>query len=308
MFELSGDHVPRNYSTNRINLAYNYQYASPNSSVLFFPANTAITINHRSQRGWLGPKPNAELRWSRTNKKSMYYLQRPLEDLKQEHYATMVIDFVALRDIQPGEEITIDYGDEWDDAWTKHVAEFQSPCSKSEGPCFKSSKMVLEMNDDKFNEAYHAWSEDHFTLCKRTSMPSTDDSVIFVVPRTNDTDTTKEIVGVDSDGNEFRWSFRGVEFDHDGFEIASVYGEWYPCQILRAEKQDNAFDVVFFTYETSTVGSEANVLRRNQYLAADDIKYLNKPYRSDMHWDRAFRHEIKIPDEIYPVLWKDLVQ
>ena len=304
MFELEGDHMPNN--TNKINLAYNYQYANPSSSVLFLPLTPAITINHRSQRGQLRSKPNARLRWSQTNKKSIYYLQRPLEDLRQEHYATMVTDFIALRDIQPDEEITIDYGDEWDDAWAMHVADFESPCFRITGPCFKSSKIVSEMNGDKFNESYHSWSEDHFTICKRTSMPRADDSLIFIVPRMNDTDTNEEIANVDSDGVEFRLSFRGVEFDHSGFDLASIHGEWYPCQILQAKKQDDVFDVVFFTYEESTVGDDANVLRRNQSLAADDIKYLNKPYRSDMHWDRAFRHEIRIPDEIFPPLWRDL--
>ena len=75
MFEISGEELQKD--VNRKQLAYNYQYAHPESSVLFFPTNTAITINHHSKAH------NAVIRWSEKDKKSMYFLQRPLEELKK---------------------------------------------------------------------------------------------------------------------------------------------------------------------------------------------------------------------------------
>jgi len=30
-------------------------------------------------------------------------------------------EYVALRDIEEGEEIFMDYGEEWEDAWEQHV-------------------------------------------------------------------------------------------------------------------------------------------------------------------------------------------
>lgn len=37
------------------------------------------------------------------------------------------IDFIATRDIQPGKELFIDYGQEWVDAWNTYVKEWKPP-------------------------------------------------------------------------------------------------------------------------------------------------------------------------------------
>lgn len=33
----------------------------------------------------------------------------------------LILEVVALRDIQPGEELFLDYGKDWEEAWNKHV-------------------------------------------------------------------------------------------------------------------------------------------------------------------------------------------
>jgi len=40
-----------------------------------------------------------------------------------------MLEFVASRDIQPGEEVFIDYGEEWQNAWDEHVKKWE-PISK----------------------------------------------------------------------------------------------------------------------------------------------------------------------------------
>ena len=40
------------------------------------------------------------------------------------YHTGVSIDFVALRDIQEGEEILIDYGEAWERAWQQHVQSF----------------------------------------------------------------------------------------------------------------------------------------------------------------------------------------
>lgn len=61
----------------------NYQFSHPKSSVYFLPINQMIAINHNSARTVHGQPPNAKLRWASWNKKSVYALQRPLDDLKK---------------------------------------------------------------------------------------------------------------------------------------------------------------------------------------------------------------------------------
>lgn len=76
-------------------LFLNYQFTHPDSSVFFFPINHAFVFNHNSERLPGGTKPNARLRWATWNKKSNYFLRRPLEDLKKvsRRYAVWVRAF-----------------------------------------------------------------------------------------------------------------------------------------------------------------------------------------------------------------------
>jgi hypothetical protein len=94
MFVINGTHLPDDIITTQ--LIYNYQYGHPDSSVLFFPTNTAITINHKRPRNPSGDLPNAELRWSTRDNRSSYFLQRPLEALKDVSGSVQDILYIFL--------------------------------------------------------------------------------------------------------------------------------------------------------------------------------------------------------------------
>jgi SET domain-containing protein len=52
-----------------------------------------------------------------------------------------MFEFVALRDIQEGEEILINYGQEWQDAWDAHVAKWTPPkYSESYDTCVRAQQ------------------------------------------------------------------------------------------------------------------------------------------------------------------------
>uniref|UniRef100_A0A7S1GRS0 SET domain-containing protein n=1 Tax=Cyclophora tenuis TaxID=216820 RepID=A0A7S1GRS0_CYCTE len=271
-------------------LFLNYQLFHPNSSVYFFPINHALMINHNSARRENGQTPNARLRWSSRSKKALFYLARPLEDLKEEHYSTMVLDFVATRDIQVDEEVFIDYGIEWENAWYKHVAEFKSPCMP--GQKKKSSKFVKSMNRQKFETTYHQWSDDHFTVC-------------------NDDSTVKwlRLLGEASPGlkDAVVAPYHGITKDHLGFNISYPTSRRRPCLILNSFPEHLAFDVMLFATGDTFESHDFQLLKRIPSLRAENIEFIDKPFRSDMFWPGAFRHAMKIPDDVFPVHWKDVV-
>lgn len=70
-------------------LIYNYVFGHPDSNILMFPVTRAIAINHKSNRtkynddGSKNFGPNAFLRWSKSDKKTQYYLRRHVADLRQ---------------------------------------------------------------------------------------------------------------------------------------------------------------------------------------------------------------------------------
>jgi hypothetical protein len=66
-------------------------------------------------------------------------LQRSVASLYQVKYASLAMKLVALRDIQPHEEIFLDYGDAWELAWQQHLAEWR-PASGAES--YVSAEML----------------------------------------------------------------------------------------------------------------------------------------------------------------------
>ena len=58
-------------------------------------------------------------------------------------YGSLLLDVVATKDIQPGEEVFLDYGDEWEEAWNNHVKNWIRPPNAKE---YKSSAMLNKEN------------------------------------------------------------------------------------------------------------------------------------------------------------------
>ena len=71
------------YVINSKQLFYNYHFGHKNSSVMFFPLNQAYAINHNSKRKSSGVEPNVRVEFSTKEKRSRYFLQRTLDELKQ---------------------------------------------------------------------------------------------------------------------------------------------------------------------------------------------------------------------------------
>jgi hypothetical protein len=52
------------------------------------------------------------------------WLEQPIDTWRVVFHTGLSIDFVALRDIEEGEEVVIDYGAAWQKAWEEHVSNF----------------------------------------------------------------------------------------------------------------------------------------------------------------------------------------
>jgi len=106
-----------------LELLLNYCFGHANSSLLLVPYSPVVNfINHQ------GTAPNAEIRWPKgkalLGDPNDWLHLHPLEVLDKS--GELMMEFVALHDIQPGEEIFIDYGREWEEAWRKHEADLES--------------------------------------------------------------------------------------------------------------------------------------------------------------------------------------
>ena len=96
-------------------LLINYCYGSPLSNVLLLPMGPGVNfINHSSK------KPNVEIRWSEFNDATETREELPVMELFEQPAGLLVIEYVALTDIQAGDEILLNYGSAWEEAWANH--------------------------------------------------------------------------------------------------------------------------------------------------------------------------------------------
>jgi hypothetical protein len=71
------------------------------------------------------------------------WLEHPIEHFGEEYISGLQLDYVALRDIEEGEEILIDYGEPWQRAWEEHKATF-APREKYV-PAFELNKQLPDL-------------------------------------------------------------------------------------------------------------------------------------------------------------------
>jgi hypothetical protein len=103
-------------------LLLNNCFGHPQSSLLLYPYSPVV--NYRNHNRTI---KNAELRWSNHPRHRKDWLDRRPADLEQEKYAGLIMEIVATRDIEAGEELFLDYGDEWEKAWQTYLSEWEPP-------------------------------------------------------------------------------------------------------------------------------------------------------------------------------------
>jgi hypothetical protein len=257
-------------------LLLNYCYGHPNSTVLMLPYAPGVNfINHHSE-------PNAILDWSESPLMDENILDLTASDALEEHNGRLIVDYVALRDIEAGEELFMDYGRDWEKAWEMHVETWESPkdsenySSAAEYKQTHPDELIRTVDEQKENP----YPENIVTACMYL-------------------DTSEEL---DED-----------EYDAEA-EVEAVYwtseNEYClrPCKIVeRQVVKDKAFYTVVVEEITNKFSPEycdlsherQNVLR----TPARAITLVDKEYTTDQHLKTSFRHEIGVPEDLYPEDW-----
>ena len=206
----------------------------------------------------------------------------------------MVIDIVATRDIIPDEEIFIDYGKNWEEAWTEHVKKFRSEPHCENGSI--GSKRVHAMNRDKFNSSYHEWTDSHFSVCFQDDQ-SLVSTVYVVAANAEVSDSDKANFNLTSD-------YEGITTEHEGFNLTRDDSERLPCLIKASSQNSSAFDVIIFMdWSIPHELRYAEMIRIFEGFPPGNIEFIPKPWKSDLHWAGAFRHPIAMPDHVFPPHW-----
>jgi hypothetical protein len=275
MYEISsktGEFIANTETKKTTQLLENYCMGHNESTMLLCPYGTLSNhMNHNQTHA------NVKLTWANPAKSNHNpdWLNKTLKELYLTDYSGLSMTLVATRDIAVGEEVFLDYGDEWEEAWQTHVANW-NPVEGAE--TYVAAEQLNEQTtiiQTEFELMYTPW-------------PGNVDikfNIAFTRPRRIwlkhwEQGTLAKYMKKEDDYYE-RVEVLRREVDSDNHT-------WYTVVILEDDKEKK---------KKKKERMALNVPR-------EAFRFFDRPYTSDMHQDNAFRHDIRIPDELFPELWK----
>lgn len=300
----------------RKQLLLNYCYGHEKSSVLLFPYSPVVNlINHYddlegddNNDGENNNSPNAILRWSDRMKDPDSWLALTAEQVKARHESGLLLELVATQDILPGDEIRISYGDAYAQAWKTHVAQYQA--------LSKTEKLGLEPNETKNGYVYAFQANERVsifrTLKEQEEKPypsnletscfyrySAEEEAGSAPPKSMNPDMGITVV-------KRKWN--------DKIDLSSMQpADLRPCLILerslneRTETYTYTVQVLnrpFSMDPDERVPPHQRLVVTHVPLAA--LLFTDVISSTDQHLPYAFRHEIGLPDGVFPPAWMDL--
>ena len=253
-------------------LLLNYCFGHPNSTMLFLPAGPGVSfINHSN-------KPNAKMQWSNHSlSRTDWFQVDPLDMTGVDNFGFMgmVMEVVATEDIQPGDEVLIDYGPEWANAWEAHTEEWKQ--RHTDAWPRKALDFMAEYQAKPFPieaESQEPYSEDVALMAFMMVKEST-------------------AAGTLDDPKQWDRPVQGTVFDAENlFEVSIV-------DRLELRESYN------YTIRWLNVRGDATYVEK---VPHDAFVLVDMPETSDHFEEKGFRHPIGIPDDVFPQgPWRNLL-
>jgi len=316
----------------KLDLIVNYAFGHANSTVLLSPYGSMVNyINH-------APPASRTTNLSSTTTTTTTLTANvriawPQEELlahkpswlqKDVHFLThaydtigLSFDYIALRDIQEGEEILMDYGIEFEQAWERHLtrnwkapADADTYVHSSEYKKSRLLRTVRELAQDPYPPNLQ-------TLC---------------IPTYSRNSTNKNY-----------YDYYDYNLHPRTSKNAGLRPKQVPCQVLRRRKQpqapppppppssnsgndpprpsppnEKATPTVFYytveleldaSQEPSSTGTPTSTATSSRVVVhkvpRHAIFLTDRPQSQDWHLPHTFRHPIMIPNDIFPESWKN---
>jgi hypothetical protein len=263
----------------------NYCYSHAETTLLLCPYGGGINyINHHHTT------PNVKIRWAvdfpLAHKAAG--LAETVESLEYNYQPQFGFDYVALTDIEEGDELFLDYGDEWEEAWQEHVENYEAA---GEHPEQYAAGAYL--NEHHSNMPVRTVDELVFD-------PYPDHLQIRCHP------TLRYYSGGDTSSSPgYRWRTKDYGYPCRVLDRYLEDGqEWYTVQLeIHPDEEDDDDDDDDNHAKSSKKGT---TWIEKTDIPRSAINFFDKPGHTDMHLPNAFRHAIGIPDEMIPDIWRNL--
>jgi hypothetical protein len=256
-------------------LLRNYCFGHKNSSLLLYPYGPYINlINHYTET-------NVKFQWSKRTTED--YLSAPLPK-----DPVLLMELVATRPIAQGDELYLDYGRDWEDAWWKHVQAWQ-PLDMHYSPSYVMDDAIRLLRTQK-EQKEHPYPQNVDTSCFYRYSDRKEDEKQLHQP-----ESSKSVQG-------FRWKLSKGLYDLKHLR---------PCQVLRRNedaKGRSAYAVRMFNRPGL---DDSEVIPKGElhivtYVPRSAVRFTDKVGTTDQHLTSAFRHELGL--DIFPTMWMDLAE
>ena len=242
----------------------NYCYGHEESSVVLCPYGPIVNyVNHNKTQA------NVVLRWgdpARGNHMP-HLLEGPVDRLDSDSTAKLAMELVATRPIAKGEEVFLDYGSAWEEAWIQHARSWESNLETG----------AAELNNDTTTRIPTV-----FENIEEPRYPN-------VELRCNDQFL----------GRRWETAYREGRYDELTEPSRTTF---YPCDVMRSSTSTGE---ILYTAVYGVEGDEETEYHLLQEVPRMAFKYYDRPYTSDMFAENAFRHSPGIPDDIFPEAWRN---
>ena len=293
-------HDQPNYKTEDIII--NYSFFHPESTMLLTPYGAMVNyINHDRERA------NVRVEWPDRElvAHKPWWLNKTVDFLTNTQAKIgLSFDYVALRDIAEGEEIFMDYGPEWEEAWKEHIdswkpvgpANYQHSSTWNETAlrtvseeitnpypanlqtlCINSYTQISQDRNFYLEPVSKTHKRVHCDVLERFPIADKPDEYTYTVrlrPNMNGEDPVVSNSGTDSDSD-------GEESSKDGPAMGRRGGK----QVINSSKYG-----FILVHNVPKVG----------------VDLYDKLQSGDWHLRQAFRHPMKIPDHVMRENWKNV--
>ncbi|KAL3804860.1 hypothetical protein HJC23_006632 [Cyclotella cryptica] len=303
----------------REQLLLNYCFGHSNSSVLLFPYGPFVNfINHApsvtgqsSEDETDATVANVRVRWSEMFRQKDDVVDprsmTPPQLWKRPNPDGLVLEYVALRNIQPNEEILLDYGSAWSNAWKEHTKRWKDdPSNHDSGP--------ESINESKSNDYSPAYIMDDVVSNLRTA----EEQLQFPYPQNVFTACFYRYEHTEESNNEVKSSIKTLNkatpwrMSRGLFDMVNLR----PCKVIARETATDSHSQSGKNFYTAVIQNRPGLSEIERIpkgvkhivsgIPREAFRFVDRPYSSDEHFDGAFRHFIGLDETgIFPKSWLD---
>mmetsp|Transcript_30075 Transcript_30075/g.82593 ORF Transcript_30075/g.82593 Transcript_30075/m.82593 type:complete len:561 (+) Transcript_30075:80-1762(+) len=258
-------------------LFVNYCLQPKNSKMLFYPYGPGVNLIQHSSKA-----PNVGLQWSSKEAHQAELLTMTYDQF-WEHVrpGSLILEVVALRDLAPGEELFLDYGPTWEEAWKNHVASWKPPPGAA-NYTYPEDMDETEVLRTVKEQEQNPYPPNLITMCNTPGEMGRE---------------SKHMEWQES-GEEWWWK---LAFCHVlDRKMGSNGAHVYTVALIPHKNRQKALTEDDLRYDPSIPFQERyvdiNVPRRA-------IHWVEKPNTDDEHLPNSFRQPIEMPDDLVALVW-----